>query len=934
MRNIGKWQQRQDMIQKGLLKKGILWLAGILFVVLYLYADVLFDHYKISFTSHMYKVAPWKTESIDEKGPLFTDIEDSEYPALYSVYMDGDGFSLWNNQVALGAETSFSYLLYPLNYVYFLPIDIAIWLKTVLEFFIGFLGVFLLLKAYDSHNIAAAAAGICYAFSATIVMWLGWGHSDVAAWAPFAFFLVERLVTSSKLRYGIGLSVVLFLMLVAGMPTFAAYFMYLLGVYFLCRAASEYGKNVKQWIGGILIFGGAVVLGVMLSFPYTISLLNNVGGNGYAASRANQARTTLAWKYIRTMIFPYFRAKLPQHMNETTLYCGIMPVILFPLAFVRTGQEKKHWRLKLFYGIASLVITVLIFTHLLDGIFVLLPMINTSIKFRIITLLMFTMTVAAGLSLDDVIKNPAFYKQKIYLLGMLFVWGVALISAASKKMLNMTQKELDKLLLYDEDGYRKVLILFFGVMIVLGLYVLRSRKVWFVALMGLTIWDMTGFARQYFPLIDKASPVFPQPTDSQEYLIENTKEHERIVGMGSWDYIANSNIYYGLFDVRTHDFISTNPDMMAYYKAIEPTAYMSPTRIAFTKLQNYNLLKYLGTKYLVGENAAYVVTFNSKKDQYGDTNALPPGAVMRQQIDVTREDLYACQLLVGTNSTVFTQKAPIMVYIMDRYADVPVAKTTLMPYEISDNSFVRVVFGHVKIDPNRKYDLMIALPDDFEERLTFFTTAASEDSYRLTINGQKMSGHLIMKLEYLGECLEEIYDSKEGMKVAVFDEYAPKVSMAETVVVKEDEKKVLRFMKAGYHDHTVILAEEDDQGKISSKPLAEAEEAVLEEYRDDYIKIRYTAETDRYIMVNDYYHKNWKAYVGGKEVRLVRANYLLRAVEVPAGEEMTLELKYESSLSKVTCVIAGAGAVLLLLLAVFAKKLQAVIGCFQEKKMV
>jgi uncharacterized membrane protein YfhO len=60
-------------------------------------------------------------------------------------------------------------------------------------------------------------------------------------------------------------------------------------------------------------------------------------------------------------------------------------------------------------------------------------------------------------------------------------------------------------------------------------------------------------------------------------------------------------------------------------------------------------------------------------------------------------------------------------------------------------------------------------------------------------------------------------------------------------------------------------------------------------------------------MLSEVYYPAWKAYVDGERVPLYRADYLIRAVPVPAGEH-TVELRYESwtlRLGTVVSLLAG-----------------------------
>jgi hypothetical protein len=66
----------------------------------------------------------------------------------------------------------------------------------------------------------------------------------------------------------------------------------------------------------------------------------------------------------------------------------------------------------------------------------------------------------------------------------------------------------------------------------------------------------------------------------------------------------------------------------------------------------------------------------------------------------------------------------------------------------------------------------------------------------------------------------------------------------------------------------------------------------LTEYRANYLKYVSTASSEKLAVFSEvYYDRGWQAYVDDKPVSHMRANYLLRALRVPAGRH-TLEFKF------------------------------------------
>jgi hypothetical protein len=93
----------------------------------------------------------------------------------------------------------------------------------------------------------------------------------------------------------------------------------------------------------------------------------------------------------------------------------------------------------------------------------------------------------------------------------------------------------------------------------------------------------------------------------------------------------------------------------------------------------------------------------------------------------------------------------------------------------------------------------------------------------------------------------------------------------------------------------------------------------LVEHKPPYLKYESASTNNGLVVFSEiYYPKGWHAFIDGKEVQILRADYVLRALEVPAGKH-TIEFKFEPKPYTVGNKVTMASGWVLLLVA---------LGCF------
>lgn len=108
---------------------------------------------------------------------------------------------------------------------------------------------------------------------------------------------------------------------------------------------------------------------------------------------------------------------------------------------------------------------------------------------------------------------------------------------------------------------------------------------------------------------------------------------------------------------------------------------------------------------------------------------------------------------------------------------------------------------------------------------------------------------------------------------------------------------------------------EEFKNQIDDKRLGLANNASIKltSYHPDKMVYEYSAPNDVFAVFSEvYYDKGWKAYVDGEEVPILRADYVLRALQLPGGNHK-VEFVFDPDSVKISSMVSLIGSIILIL---------------------
>lgn len=256
---------------------------------------------------------------------------------------------------------------------------------------------------------------------------------------------------------------------------------------------------------------------------------------------------------------------------------------------------------------------------------------------------------------------------------------------------------------------------------------------------------------------------------------------------------------------------------------------------------------------------------------------------------------------------------------------------------LNDKSFMEKGATAQQVFQQREVDQLILMDKDPSYRVLDLTTDPFSDA-RPSYYHKSLGGYHAAKLMRFQEILENQFNG--ALNEDVLDMF--NVRYLITTDPQNQSQRIVRrstaagnawfvdkinFVKGNAEEMQAIssfdprkeaFVNQQYQNEIKAKTSSSATtgEIKLTSYHPDKMQYEYTATNDAFAVFSEvFYDKGWKAYVDGKEIPIIRADYLLRALQLPSGTHKVEFIfdpeshKMGNLLTLISSIILGLGIV-------------------------
>jgi hypothetical protein len=168
----------------------------------------------------------------------------------------------------------------------------------------------------------------------------------------------------------------------------------------------------------------------------------------------------------------------------------------------------------------------------------------------------------------------------------------------------------------------------------------------------------------------------------------------------------------------------------------------------------------------------------------------------------------------------------------------------------------------------------------------------------LVINGKSSTSANVTgseKLQYVTDKKDTVNvplsnGVSEGMKIFCVSDTAGKIDLVPEITVLNDPFKSFTKMvemtaTSVFDPKTEVMMLNSMSSKLTSKTFSGLGSIKMKMYDPEHLVYQFSSPEKQFAVFSEiYYTKGWKALIDGKEVPILKTNYLLRGLEIPKGE--------------------------------------------------
>jgi hypothetical protein len=483
---------------------------------------------------------------------------------------------LWNPQAQSGvpllandaaaAFSPFTWIAMP-----FAP-AVGLSLAMLAKLLVAGLGMAFYLRVLKVGGLAAVAAGVAYAASSFMVVWLQWPQSGVSAVMPWAFAGLELFLRGER-RWSLPLTAVaVAAQFLAGNAESSLHFGFALGLYGLIRWA----MTGLRWqiVAGL---AASVVVGVLIAGIQLVPFIELLRGSALVSDRATAGMgfAHLHLSAVTTWVFPNIAgnpgidAGVGRYPNfsESSGFATVAMAVLSPVGLWSAWRSNRSVAVALaVIGLAAAAIVYGILTPVSGR----LPLFANADNGRMTILICFCVAAFGGIGFDTIVRGPLRKRRKV--LAMAGWLGAAALVGFALAALEFSLKgQAVERMLPPVHGYvgfwLATGLLAFGAATGLAAGALfgSDRRWAAIGLGALVILEALLFAIPFNPR-EPLSAV-PPPNPAVAWLQANAGDHS-VAALGT-TLIPETSILYGLTDVRGYEIL-LDPRERMYWSAADP----------------------------------------------------------------------------------------------------------------------------------------------------------------------------------------------------------------------------------------------------------------------------------------------------------------------------------------------------------------------------